>query len=304
MKRILVCGLATVDFLFEVHAMPDSAEKYTAEQASMVGGGGAANAAVAISRLGGHSILAARVGDDLFGQIIVDELKADAVDCSLVQRVEGGQSSYSSVLVDRHGERQIVNFRGAGLPDHAQMIDGVTIDAVLADTRWQAGTVAALTRARQLGVPGVLDAEAPVLPDALALASHIAFSRQGLRDYTGNTGLHSGLEQASNTLDGWVCVTDGGDGVFYLRDGKIVNVPVAKVTVVDTLGAGDVWHGAFALALCEGFTEHNAITFANGAATLKCTRSGGGRGGPTREELRAFTDKVLPTDASLNQRES
>ncbi len=289
MKKILVCGLAVVDFLFEVEAMPRSAEKYIAQQAGMVGGGGAANAAVAVSRLGGQAILAARVGDDLFGKLIVDELSAESVDCSLIQRTENARSSFSSVLVDRQGERQIVNYRGARLSDQTDFISDLCVDAVLADTRWKAGTVASLRLARQLGVPGVLDAEAPVHLDALAEASHIAFSRQGLNEYTGEADLISGLQQASCRLDGWVCVTDGGAGVFYMVDGNAINVPAKEVEVVDTLGAGDVWHGAFVLALSERQSEHDAIIFANAAATLKCTRSGGGRNGPTREELTDFT---------------
>lgn len=288
MKKILVCGLAVVDFLFEVEAMPGSAEKYIAQHASAVGGGGAANAAVAISRLGAHAMLAARVGDDLFGQLIVDELTVESVDCSLVQTSANARSSFSSVLVDQQGERQIVNYRGEGLSDRTELMSDVAVDAVLADTRWHAGTMAALTLARQLGVPGVLDAEAPVLFDALAAASHIAFSRQGLRDFTDKENLISGLQQASNRLDGWVCVTDGGAGVFYIVNGEIINVPAKKIEVIDTLGAGDVWHAAFALALSERQTEHDAIIFANAAATLKCTRSGGGRNSPTREEVSAF----------------
>ena len=122
----------------------------------------------------------------------------------------------------------------------------------------------------------------------MAVASHIAFSRQGLRDFTNKESLISGLQQAANTLDSWVCVTDGSAGVFYIVDGDIINVPVKSIEVIDTLGAGDVWHAAFALALGEGQTEHDAIIFANAAATLKCTRSGGGRNSPTREEVSAF----------------
>ena len=60
------------------------------------------------------------------------------------------------------------------------------------------------------------------------------------------------------------------------------------MTAVDTLGAGDVWHGAFALRLAEGADELTAIRFASAAAALKCTRPGGRMGAPSRAEVAAF----------------
>ena len=288
MVNILVVGLAVVDFLFELESMPRQAEKYIARNARPVGGGGAANAAVAITRLGGQARLAARVGDDVMGDMILAELRAASVDCTLMQRCEGAASSYSSVLVDDEGERQIVNFRGSNLSDDPSVINGISVDAVLADTRWQAGTVAAMQLARRLGVPGVLDGEAPIPPETMQHASHIAFSLQGLVDLTGETNVHQALRAVADQSPAWLCVTDGANGVTVLHRGKLQTVPAPQVQVVDTLGAGDVWHGAFALQLAQGSDEISAIRFANAAASLKCTRRGGGREGPTRQQVDAF----------------
>ena len=251
MKKILVCGLAVVDFLFEVAEMPRSAEKYIAHNAEVVGGGGAANAAVAIARLNSQALLAARVGEDLFGQMIVNDLLAERVDCSLVLKSSAGTSSFSSVLLDQDGERQIVNFRGRDLSDDTTIFENVTVDGVLADTRWTAGTLAAMKLASKLNVPGVIDAEAPVDPVALALATHVAFSMQGLRQYCPGLTVEAALLKAAEDLDTWVCVTDGANGVYYVEDGQVVNVSAPLVSIVDTLGAGDVWHGAFVTALVQ-----------------------------------------------------
>ena len=68
----------------------------------------------------------------------------------------------------------------------------------------------------------------------------------------------------------------------------MINIPTKKVLVKDTLGAGDVWHGAFTLSLAEDNNEINAIKFANSAATLKCCVFGGRHGFPNREELKKF----------------
>jgi sulfofructose kinase len=83
-------------------------------------------------------------------------------------------------------------------------------------------------------------------------------------------------------------VTDGPNGVSHLGAEGYGHVPARPVETVDTLAAGDVWHGAFALALGEGRGETDAIAFANAAAPLKCTRFGGREGTPGREETERF----------------
>jgi len=319
MTSVLVVGMAVIDFVFEVDAMPSTAEKYIASGASVVGGGGAANAAVAIANLGGHAVLSGRIGDDMVGDLIVNDLQGFNVDCSLLQRTSGARSSYSSVFIDQAGERLIVNYRGQNLSDDVEPMNRLASQtagqpgAVLADTRWGKGVIAAMELARQTGIPGILDAEAPLDPEALHLASHIAFSRQGLVSLTGDDNLERSLLSASETYDGWLCVTDGGSGVYYLQDGVVHNVPAPAVKVIDTLGAGDVWHGAFALAMAAGnnlqIAEHEpsagqepsaghkpsaeekepeAIRFANAVASLTCSRSGGGRASPTLAEVNSF----------------
>ena len=292
MATVLVVGMAVVDFLFEVDSMPDRAEKYVASNAQIVGGGGAANAACAIAKLGGNAMLAARIGDDMIGNLIIDDLNTYAVDCSLVSVSKNGRSSYSSVLLDSAGERQIVNFRGRDLSDDVSLIERSKPDAVLADTRWQAGAMAAMRLAREHKISGVLDAEPPLDPDLLQLASHIAFSKQGLEALAGKLSgpqqIEMALRDVQKEYSGWVAMTDGGDGVYSLLDDQLMHQPAARIDVVDTLGAGDVWHGAFAYWLGLHNHETSAVEFANAAATLKCTRSGGGRASPAFEEVERF----------------
>lgn len=293
MTVVVLAGIAVIDFVFSVDAMPSRAEKYRARDAAIIGGGGAANAAVTVARLGGTARLAARVGTDPVGDMIVSGLIAEAVDCSLVRRFEGKRSSFSSVLVDARGERQIVNFRDETLSFDAGWLEDAlpaSFDAALADTRWPDGGAAVLKAARRLSRPGVLDAEVSVgvAAEALTLASHIAFSAQGLRDYAGLDDLESALGLAHERTGSWVCCTDGANGVTFLDGGAARHVPAFAVDAVDTLGAGDVWHGAFALALGEGRREDDAILFANAVAAIKCTRFGGRAGVPSRAEAEAF----------------
>ena len=293
MTTILTVGVAVIDIVMSVDSLPRKPEKYRARDAAIVGGGCAANAAAAVARLGGRSLLAARTGQDQIGDMIVAGLAGEGVDCTLVRRIPGGRSSFSSIYVDAAGDRQIVNFRDMALSFDASWLEQRipdNVDAVLADTRWPQGAAVAMKVARARGIPGILDAEAPVreADDALRQASHIAFSAQGLRDFAGVDDLDDALAKAREETSAWVCVTDGAAGVTFFEDGERANEPAFPVDVVDTLGAGDVWHGAFALALGEGQRARSAIRFASAVAALKCTRFGGRTGTPTRAEAEAF----------------
>lgn len=287
-SEILVAGLAAVDMVFDVDRLPDRPEKYIAVDAEIVGGGGAANAAVALSRLNSRSVLLSKIGNDRFGTFIYEDLRSSAVDCSLLQITERGKSSFSSILVDRKGERQIVNFRGRGLSDQIPTIGHLRPDAVLADTRWLDATIAVLSLAAKLNIPGVLDAEAPVPHEAVSLASHVAFSAQGLRSYSGVYNIQDALVQVAEAVQGFVCVTDGENGVYSVVKGVMQHTPAYSITPVDTLGAGDVWHAAFACQLADRQKEQTAIRFANAAAALKCMRKGGGRASPGLSEVQEF----------------
>ena len=212
---------------------------------------------------------------------------------NLVRRFEGRRSSFSSVFIDRNGERQIVNYRDHDLPMDAGWLEAALpadFDACLADSRWPDGAAALMRAARARGVPGVLDAEAPVreAEEALHLASHIAFSAQGLRDWAGHEDLDRALADIGAETGSFVSVTDGENGVRWRHGDASGFEPAFAVAVLDTLGAGDVWHGAFALGLGEGASASAAIRFANAVAAIKCTRINGRAGYPTRSETENF----------------
>lgn len=291
MAGVFVVGVAVADFVFSLDEMPRAAEKYRAKDAVLVGGGCAANAAVAIARLGGEASLAARLGSDVVAEMIMAELEAENVDTRMIDRAQGGRSSFSSVYVDRSGERQIVNFRGDGLTNETGWLENAPeVACVLTDTRWSEGAAVALELANKRGIPGIVDAEAPMDPAVLAKASHIAFSRQGLLSVSEEEDLPAALEDIRSKVSSWACVTDGANGVYFTSGRSIEHIRAFEVEVRDTLAAGDVWHGAFALRLSEGAGEAEAITFANAAAGLKCMKFGGRSGCPGRDEVEQFLE--------------
>lgn len=294
---VATVGVCSLDIIMQLDEVPIFGEKYRAREAAIVGGGGAATAAVAACRLGGAAKLLARLGCDPFASLILNELAAEGVDTAHVSREASLRSSFSSVLVDAQGERQVVNYRDPAMDaatpaasPAASLIASLDLgeyDIALADTRWPEGAAALFRDARGAGKLCVLDGEAPVrhANEALELATHIVFSAAGLRDLTGVDALDAGLLRAGEEFGGFVAVTCGAGGVLWLDANQVSRVPGFVVSAVDTLGAGDVWHGAFALALGECMPSSEAMRFANAAAALKCTRLGGRAGAPNRCEV-------------------
>lgn len=284
-------GHAVQDYVFSLPALPSGGRKFRAQDFESVGGGPAATAAAAIARLGGDAKLAARVGDDAVGGEIIAELQSHGVDCALVRRIPGRASSLSAVMIDPAGERMIVNYRDEALPKDASWLgDASGADAVLADTRWPEGAKTAFRAARAAGIPAILDADDPVPDedDLLGAATHLAFSADGLANLAHTRDLRAGLSRLRERTGAWCCATDGARGVLVADKSGVQAVGAFKVDAVDTLGAGDVWHGAFALALGEGRSENEAVRFASAAAAIKVARKGGRKGAPLRGEVDAF----------------
>ena len=291
--RVLAVGLAVLDKIFGVDEIPRAAIKVFATSYREIGGGPAATGAVTVARLGGRAALWTRVGGDGVGERIVAELRDWGVDVTAgVQEARG--SNVSGVLVDRAGERLIVSFTDPALdPDPGWLpLDGMAADALLCDVRWPAGAQAAMRRARRLGIPTILDADlapADVTGALLPLADHAVFSEPALARLTGLPDRAAALEACRAACPGTVGVTLGDEGYLWCDAGGLHHEPAFPVEVVDTLGAGDVFHGAYALAIAEKRTVAEAARFANAAAALKCARSGGRAGIPTRAEVDALT---------------
>ncbi len=289
---ILCGGIAVQDIVMRVRAFPAPGTKVSASDFIITGGGCAANAALAVARLGGRAVFAGPLGgeDDAVSQWIVADLSAEGVDCRGAVRVEGGTASVSLILLDAEGEKSIATRRGTGLAraqpgDADALVAGV--DAVLVDNRFP-DFVAPLCRAAHARhIPIVIDLDLATSPEdgLLKLGTHVVASMEALRSTTGCGDPASGLGALACHLSAFLAVTDGANGVHWLEHRAVRHIPAFAVTAIDTLGAGDTFHGAFALALAERRGLEGALRFASAAAALKCTRFGGGAASPRRDEV-------------------
>lgn len=281
-----------------VDRFPDAGTKVPASELLFTSGGQAGNAAVAVARLGGRVGFAGPLGakDDEFADRILASLMREKIDCSGAVRVPGAISSVSLILVDANGEKTIATRRDQGLgsvaPEHPERAVA-NVDAVLLDNRYPNFVTPICKAAQARGIPRVLDLDqAAPLDDPLLLAcSHVISSAEALRGSTGTSDLRAALKKLGEHFKGFLAYTDGPDGVYWLEKGEICHLDAFKVKAIDTLGAGDVFHGAFAFRLVENGDERDAMRFAAAAAAIKCTRFGGLMGAATRAEVDGFLKK-------------
>ncbi|MGK6315509.1 PfkB family carbohydrate kinase [Neorhizobium sp. DT-125] len=291
---VFCVGLATRDTIMTVASIPTEPIKIYAQARRDVGGGPAATASVAIARLGGRPFFAGRIGDDPTGAALRGELADEKVDTAWLKSFEGYLSPGSVILVDANGERLIVAYSDPDLPADADWLMPDDLGgAVLCDLSWPQGALKSLAAARKQGIPAVLDADisrhdGTVVSAIVSAADHVVFSRPGLAQLTGVDDIGTGLKRAALPSHRLIGVTDGADGLYWLDDGTLRNVRAPAVEVVDTVGAGDAFHGALALALSRHWPLDRAIAFSNAVAALKCTRPGGRAGLPTAADVSRF----------------
>jgi sulfofructose kinase len=296
-KHVLCTGIAVLDMVFRVDRHPRPDVKTQASEFRTINGGNAANAAVAIAHLGARTSFAGPLGGppaiDAVGDTMLALAARENIACVDCPRVEGVTSPISAISIDARGERSIVNFRDDRLMDARPRDAEVLVadcDAIIADNRFPGFVREVCAAGLKRGIPVVLDADEP-RQDAnalLAVVSHVVFSAEGLRATAGTDHLGRALIDVGKQTNAFVAVTDGANDVLWLSDGELRQVPAFTVDVVDTLGAGDTFHGAFTLMLAEGKSEREAMRFSAAAAALKCTRYGGILGAPARAEVEAF----------------
>jgi sulfofructose kinase len=294
--RVLCVGIATHDSIWRVDRLPAGEGKLRATAHAECGGGMAASAAVAVARLGGAASFRGRVGDDAIGQRILADLACEGVDAAAARAISGARSTVVAVLVDAQGQRAVVPYFDPDLPaDPAWLrvddVDG--FQACLADVRWPEGAERLFEAAARAGVPRVLDGEIadPATLERLAKrATHAIFSAPALRAMTGLRDPEAGLARIDG-LAPCIGVTAGEDGSWWRAPDGHFHQPAPRVEAIDTLAAGDVFHGAFALTIGEGRSTREAARFASAAAALKCRAFGGRTGCPRRDELDAYLEE-------------
>ncbi|MDR6100613.1 sulfofructose kinase [Agrobacterium larrymoorei] len=295
-RHVLCVGAAVLDTLFRVHDMPTGQGKVLPYEMLQIAEGMASSAAYTVHRMGGRASLWGAVGDDETGARILRDLSESGIDTSGMTIAKGARSALSTILIDDRGERLIVPFYDHRLHENKRsctQADLAPFDAVLVDVRWPELALDVLTVARQLGKPAILDGDvAPVetLERLAPAASHIIFSEPAAERLTGLSDVSAMLPVLhARYPETFIAVTAGPSGCYWTeaKDPTVHFQSTMAIEAVDTLAAGDVFHGTFALAVAEGMESRTAIQLSSVAAALKCQVFGGRTGTPTRAEAEA-----------------
>jgi len=294
MLDVLCVGHAAWDITMAVSLHPGEDEKIAATAMRSAGGGPAANAALTVARLGGKSAFAGFLGNDVYGELHFREFRDEGVDTQFLARGTNA-TPVSVVLAKPDGTRTVVNHR-----QHTPWLAQGRIDfsslhtkAILFDGHEPLISQPLAGQARKEGIPLILDAgsvhrgtrELAPCVDYLVASAGFAV------DFTGTDDLHIALERLAGIAPN-VVVTLGRDGLIWAQGNRYGECVAFDVAVVDTTGAGDAFHGAFALGVARGMTWSELLQFASATAALCCTRLGARDGIPSAGDVTAFLEHL------------
>lgn len=299
---IVGLGLATLDVLVRLSAMPTWERGASIAGFGLDGGGMVGTACVAAARLGARVGYVGTAGSDLVGELKMKTLSERGVDVSRVVRRPGPESAVVVVYVhEETGERVFSGLRGFSdspvRPDELDReyitgaeflhLDGFHHEAALQAARWM----------REAGKRVAMDCSrtdtGSVSPKLVKLLSLVDVLICGSGFGRALTGRHDLSEAGRAMLDYGptvVAQTEGADGCYTTTAEEQFHTPAFRVEVLDTTGAGDVFHGAYLMGLLKGWSLPSVAQFASAVAAMKCAKLGGREGIPTLEETMRFLE--------------
>ncbi|MCK5478124.1 MAG: carbohydrate kinase [Methylococcales bacterium] len=285
---VLCVGHACYDLVFSVAKHPESDEKVFADNLVGCGGGPAANAAIAVSRLGYKAAFAGYLGQDLYGEMHHQELMDHHVNTQLVVR-DSSPTPLSTVLVKPDGKRALINYKGSTKPLLADAIDFSSVKAkvILFDGHEPCLSLSLVEFARDNGIPTVLDAGS-LHEGTSKLSSRVDYlvaSEKFARQFAGD--VKTALTRLSE-LSPTVVITLGDKGLIWQRGRQSGSLAAFPVTAIDTTGAGDAFHGAFAAAVAANMEWLDILRYSSAAGALCCTKIGARQGLPCKESVESY----------------
>ncbi|PAF33691.1 ribokinase [Paenibacillus sp. 7516] len=288
MAKICVIGSSSIDLVVTSSRRPGAGETVLGESFKTVPGGKGANQAVAAARLGGEVTMIGRVGDDAFGQDILNNFKANVVNTQNVKPVTHSESGTAHIIL-AEGDNSIVFVEAANREVTPAYVDQAAevirnADIVLIQQEIPEETVVHVSSlCAEYGTPLLLNpAPARTVPqEVIDNAAYITPNEHEAEILFQGMSPAEALRKYPNKL----FITEGSKGVRYFDGAEEILVPTYKVEAVDTTGAGDTFNAAFAVALAEGKPLQESIRFANRAASLSVTKFGAQGGMPTRDEV-------------------
>lgn len=303
---IVVIGSIHMDFYIDLPKLPTPGETVLGFNFTMKPGGKGANQAVATARLGAHTYMVGRVGNDLFAEKLLENLRRNNVNTDYISLDQSTHTGLAFILLDRRtGENMIAVAPGADYHVSKEDIDKATAiiaktDIVLLQLEIPLETVLyAAKKASELNRLVILN-PAPAMKLPVEIYKYVnvitpnrieAEMLTGIKVEKIEDAAKAGRMLVERGVE-YAVITMGKDGVVVVSRDLTEHIPAFKVEVVDTTGAGDAFNGALAVFMAEGYDILEACKRANAAASLKITKLGAQEGLPSRDELEDFLKKM------------
>jgi sulfofructose kinase len=293
-------GYTALDYLGIIPHFPREDCKLEIGDFTIQGGGPTATAVVTVRRLGLPAAFIGKVGDDVFGRRMIEELEREDVDVKRVVVERGGRSQFAFIMVDRRtAARTILWTRGRLSTFTGDEVDCGLIErarGLLIDSLEPAAALAAAEAAKRASVPVVIDAGTVRggVMELLSLCDYIVASELFADQIAEGGGFEKALERMLSFGAKAAVVTRGSAGCAALTPSGFIEIPGFEIEAVDTTGAGDVFHGAFMFGVLEGWDIERICLFSNAVAALKCRRLGGRAGIPGLDEALNFLSSRIP----------
>ena len=288
MKKVIIVGSLNTDLVINAPYAPAGGETLMGSGFMINAGGKGANQACATSKLGGQAIMCGCVGNDSFGDEMIDGLRAVGVDTTYIRKVENVPTGVA-VIVVTNGENRIIIDSGANAHLTYSDIDRVLEDASCGDiylTQLENPIDVigyGLKMAKEKGLVTVLN-PAPANVEILKYAQYVDIITPNETE----SEILGGKKALFDTGIKTIITTLGSRGFEIATQGEEKVYPCIKITPVDTTAAGDTACGGLCAKLSQGVELSEAMCFGSYAASIACTRSGAQRSIPTLEEVNSY----------------
>lgn len=289
-------GFTSVDYIGIVPELPRIDQGTRIVDFTRQGGGPVAQALVTLARLGASVGFVGRVGDDEAGEFMRGGLRDEGVDLECLQIERGASSGQCIILVhEQTGKRSICMFPGTVSEIDADALDLAYLCAgkfLHLDGYSPRAALRAARGARKAGIRVCLDAGG-FSPDieALIACSDVVIASEQCARAAGEGNYRAGAARLLAAGPTLVTVTLGAEGSFTKTGTCEFHCSAFPVAVIDTTGAGDVFHGAYLFGLSRQWEVARIVQFASAAAAIKCTRLGGRAGIPSYPAVMRFLEQ-------------
>lgn len=291
MNKIFVLGSMNMDMVMQAERLPLAGETIRGTGFFLNAGGKGANQAVAVKRSGGALKFCACVGDDVFGERLINTLREYEVDTENVRTIDGTSSGLAQITVV-NGNNRIILYGGANECLDAEVAERFLAEAVKGDiflTQLEtapAVVLRSLETAKARGMQTILN-PAPAQnfsSEMLKFTDILIPNETEAMSISGKTDIEEAALALSERVKE-VIVTVGDKGCICSRGGSVSLHPCPQVSVVDTTAAGDTFCGAFAARLGKGYSMEESVGYALKAASLAVTKRGALQSIPSENEV-------------------